>query len=403
MTNLQDIYKKIETPAYVFCESEFRERALRTRDLLGPKVKICFSIKANPFLLAILPSEFSAVEVCSPGELRICMDLGINPDMIIYSGLNKGLADISTAMEYGAGTLTAESLQHLDMINSCAAARDTKAKVLVRASANSQFGIDRKSLPSILSSHDKYPAIEFEGIHFFTGTQKRKSKEIIKELSFLERYIAELRETSGLELPRIEYGTGLPAHMFYDTNITTLSDAIMSELNFLSEIAPHLRQLAKSADLTIEMGRFFAASCGHYFSKVVDTKTNDGINYAIIDGGSHQLRYYGQMQGMQIPLMDLISIHDFPQDTESKQDNKWTVCGSLCTTADVLARNAEFDGKPLTIGDTLVFHQVGAYSLYECISLFLSRDLPRIYLFKNDCTLKCVRDKMESSIFNTTQ
>ena len=35
----------------------------------------------------------------------------------------------------------------------------------------------------------------------------------------------------------------------------------------------------------------------------------EDINYAVIDGGSHQLRYFGQMQGMQIPFIDLININ----------------------------------------------------------------------------------------------
>ena len=403
----KDIADKINTPAYVFSSAEFKERAQKTREILGPTVKICYSIKANPFLLSMLPSEFSAVEVCSPGELEICMSLGVDPSMVIYSGLNKGREDIAAALDYGAAVLTAESMLHLEMINEAAAERNIKAKVLVRASANSQFGIDRKSLPQILADASaKYPAIEFVGLHFFTGTQKHKSKEIIKELGFLERYIGELREASGLELPRIEYGTGLPAHMFKDAEIGAYEDALSAELDMLREIAPQLRQLAEHAELTIEMGRFFAASCGHYYTKVVDAKRNDDINYAIIDGGSHQVRYYGQMQGMQIPFMDLIPVEAAraadaaPALQASQTDDRWTVCGSLCTTADVLARGVSFEGKSLGIGDVLVFHQAGAYSLYECMSLFLSRDLPSVYLLSEDGSLSCARGRVETNIFN---
>ena len=395
----KEIAEKINTPAYVFSGAEFKERAQKTREILGPAVKICYSIKANPFLLSMLPSEFSSVEVCSPGELEICMKLGVDPLMIIYSGLNKGRDDIAAALDYGAGVLTAESTLHLEMINEAASARGTRAKVLVRASANSQFGIDRKSLPQIFADASaKYPAIDFVGLHFFTGTQKHKSKEIIKELSFLERYIGELREASGLELPRIEYGTGLPAHMFKDAEIDNYEGALSAELEMLREIAPQLNQLAAHADLTIEMGRFFAASCGHYFTKVVDAKRNDDINYAIIDGGSHQIRYYGQMQGMQIPFMDLITKEKDAVCTAP--DNNFTICGSLCTTADVLARGVSFDNKSLGIGDVIVFHQVGAYSLYECMSLFLSRDLPSIYLLSEDGDLSCARGRVETNLFN---
>ena len=395
---LREISNQINSPAYIFSGSEFKKRASETADILGPDVHLCYSIKANPFLLEILPSEFSAVEVCSPGELNICMKLGVKPEMIIYSGLNKGCEDIGKALDYGAGILTAESLLHLEMINDAASERGIVAKVLARASANSQFGIDRHELPNILAAHEKYPSIEFVGIHFFTGTQKRKAKEIIKELDFLARYITDIRETSGLGLPRIEYGTGLPAYMFIAKETSSLEDAISAELELLKEVSPYLTQLAQKAEVTVEMGRFFAASCGHYLSKVVDTKTNDGVNYAIIDGGSHQVRYYGQMQGMQVPFMDLIK----KESSDNNEVSDWTICGSLCTTADVLARNANFDNQALGIGDTLVFHQAGAYSLYECMSLFLSRDLPSIYLYNGSKITLC-RDRIESDLLNMSK
>lgn len=399
---LSRLSKEIETPAYVFSGEEFKARASAATNILGRDVGICYSIKANPFLLAMLPDDFSAVEVCSPGELSICMEMKIDPAMIIYSGLNKGTEDIGRALDYGTGLITAESLTHLDMINKCAAERGITANVLVRASANSQFGIDRKSLPGILSEHDKYPAISFSGLHFFTGTQKHKAKEIIKELSFLERYIEELRTVSGLELPRIEYGTGLPAYMFGDKDIQSEGDAFGAELSMLEEIAPQLKELAKVSSLTIEMGRFFAASCGHYFTKVVDVKRNDDVNYAIIDGGSHQIRYFGQMQGMQIPFIDLVKTDAQcePSHQTDSSDEHWTICGSLCTTADVLARNVSFKGEKLEIGDILIFHQAGAYALYECMSLFLSRDLPGIYLLNTNGKLYHARGRRDSYKLN---
>ena len=389
------------TPAYVFSCDEFRERAEQVRSVLGENIGLCYSIKANPFLLAHLPQQFKNVEVCSPGELSICMRSGVPAEMIIYSGLNKGEEDIARALEYGAGIITAESRLHLDLIEKCAEKAGKTAKVLVRASAGSQFGIDRKEIPQILSEHESYPSISFEGIHFFTGTQKRKAKEIIRELAFLEKYVTELREATGLALEKIEYGTGLPSYLFCDTDHQSVQDAHAAEIAMLEEIAPHLQHLAEMSELTIEMGRFFASSCGHYFTKVVDIKTNDGINYAIIDGGSHQIRYFGQMQGMQIPFITHVDGEDrngTGDKTTDAGDNKWTVCGSLCTTADVLARNAEIDD--LQTGDVLVMHQAGAYALYECMSLFLSRDLPRIYLYDNG-TLTLHRDRIDSDIYNT--
>ena len=398
--NYRDISRSIITPAYVFSGAEFAERAAAVRDILGQEIGLCYSMKANPFLLEVLPETFCAVEVCSPGELEICIRRNIPGEKIIYSGLNKGAEDIARAVSYGAGILTAESRLHLDLINRISAEAGTVSRVLVRISADSQFGIDRKEAQEILKAHEDYPSIHFEGLHFFTGTQKRKPKEIIRELAFLGTYLEETRELSGLELKKVEYGTGMPAYLFIDKEIQDISAAEEKELEFLKEAAPALREIAEKADLTIEMGRFFAASCGHYFTRVADMKVNDGTGYAIIDGGSHQVRYYGQMQGMQIPFIDHIpGNREDSGECQSCEPGKWTICGSLCTTADVLARNAEF--TDLRTGDVLVFHKAGAYSLYECMSLFLSRDMPRIYLHDGDRLVLC-RDRIETNGFNTS-
>ena len=62
-----------QTPYYVFDTDEFAKRAAMIRAALdckgGRRIPLCFSIKANPFLLHRLPEGLDHVEVCSPGEL----------------------------------------------------------------------------------------------------------------------------------------------------------------------------------------------------------------------------------------------------------------------------------------------------------------------------------------------
>jgi len=142
----------------------------------------------------------------------------------------------------------------------------------------------------------------------------------------------------------------------------------------------------------VEMGRFFAAPCGFHFTKVMDTKACCGVNYAILDGGLNMLKYDGQIQGMQIPAITHIG------KTE-EEAQKWTLCGSLCTTADVLARNAEFSG--LKMGDILVFHRTGAYSVMEGMAVFLSREMPTVALYSEQDGLRIVRSQINTDIFNT--
>ena len=188
-------------------------------------------------------------------------------------------------------------------------------------------------------------------------------------------------------MERIEYGTGLAVDYFSD-------NADQEEEERLASISGKLRELAKVAELTVEMGRFFAAPCGYYFTKVVDTKTNFDINYAIVDGGMNQIKYNGQLQGMQIP--EILHLTDREAQGEEKP---WTLCGSICTTADILARNAMF--TDLQVGDILVFCRTGAYSCMEGISTFLSREMPVIAEYSEKEGLRILRKMLYSDELNT--
>ncbi len=378
--------KDLHVPAYVFDTDEFEARAALVKQAFGEKTGICFSIKANPFLLRDIPAIFDKIEVCSPGELTICEKTGVDMRRVIFSGVNKGKADVARAMDDGVGTFTAESILHVQLINDAAIARGKRVPLLIRLTAGSQFGMDEDEVLAIIRDRDAYPGIEIVGLHYFSGTQKRKAKIIEKELTYIDEFCAHVKSELGFEIDRVEYGTGLAVDYF-----SADADAIEEER--LNAISPKIREISEKYHLTVEMGRFFAAPCGYYLTSVVDVKTNKGINYAVLDGGLHQLKYDGQLQGMQIPKI----LHIGADETQDMQ--KWTLCGSLCTTADVIARDAEFAG--LSISDILVFCRVGAYSVMEGMSIFLSRDLPQVALYSEKNGLRIVREPFDTDVFNT--
>lgn len=80
---------------------------------------------------------------------------------------------------------------------------------------------------------------------------------------------------------------------------------------------------------------------------------------------------------------------DFLEVKPEDGAEKWNLCGSLCTVADVLIRNLEI--APPEEEDYFLFEKIGAYSVTEGIYLFLSRDLPKIF-FLRDGKPKLIRD-----------
>lgn len=77
---LAAIAGRFGTPCFVFDETALEKRMRAVREMLAPSVALCYSIKANPFLIPAMRSLVGTLEVCSPGELEICMKQGVAPE-----------------------------------------------------------------------------------------------------------------------------------------------------------------------------------------------------------------------------------------------------------------------------------------------------------------------------------
>ena len=149
--------------------------------------------------------------------------------------------------------------------------------------------------------------------------------------------------------------------------------------------------------IMLELGRSLTASCGTYLTRVVDAKVNAGQRYAIVDGGMHQLVYFGQSMAMKQPCCHLLGADD--ENSAPADEELWNICGSLCTVNDILAKQLPLSG--LEQGSILAFENAGAYCMTEGISLFLSRDLPRVIMVDGHGAPTLVRDGLRTDILNT--
>lgn len=381
---LQEIAASFATPAFIFDADEFGRRAKNIKSAIGGAA-LCYSIKANPFLLACLPEEIDRVEVCSPGELAICRRVGVDPSTVVYSGVNKGSGDIAEAIEYGAELLTAESLRQLGLINAAAVAAGKRVRVALRLTSGNQFGMDSEALKRAAAERGSYEGVDIVAIHYYSGTQKKKLAVVEKELAELEELADTLEERFGLSGISLEYGPGLPADYFGD-------DPEGRDMAVLAEAGAMIAAVAARRSVTVEFGRFLASPCGTYLTAAADIKNNNGENFVICDGGINHLKYYGQTMAMQTPPITLLGDH-------GERTEDYTLCGSLCTTADILVRKVTLPA--LSVGDVLAFGRCGAYSVTEGIGLFLSRQLPRIVLHSERGGNRLLRDFYGTDILNS--
>ncbi len=372
-------YERIETPAYVFDVDRLRAHTRRIKAALGG-AELCFAVKANPFLVSALADEADCFEVCSYGEYEICKSCGVPADKLVISGVYKAEHEMRSVIEScgDRAVYTAESQTQLGLLKRLAGEYALRLRVLLRLSCGNQFGMDGETLLDNVSRPDA--RIVVEGIQFYSGTQKPISG-IKAETERLIGFAGRFAQTAGT-LRRIEYGPGLKVNYF--------SGEKDEENDCLDALSKSAAMLAEKARTVIESGRFVCAGCGEYVTRIVDLKRTDGNLYCIVDGGINHLKYHGQTMAMKTPPVKHIGA------AAGKAEN-WTVCGSLCTSADVLLKSMPLCGAGT--GDLLVFGKAGAYSVTEGLALFLSRALPRVYK-REKGEIALIRDFIRTDLLN---
>lgn len=392
------ISKYIETPSYIFDLQSLRHHILQTKEEMG-EYNICFAMKANPFLISFISQYTDRIEVCSPGEYEICIREEINPEKIIVSGVNKTEDSIMEILKYskGKGIYTIESLHQYEILKKCFSKMKTlnqnniKPKVILRLSSGNQFGMDKYTLEKVFTMNIQDNEMNITGLHFYSGTQK-KIKIIEKESKELNEYALYLKKSYGLSDLELEYGPGLAVDYF--------SEEKQNEKEVIKEFANILHNMNEYKNICIELGRYMTAECGYYFTEVKDVKRTEGTNYIIVDGGIHQINYYGQIMGMKKPGITVLRQNQ-EDETESTEAESWQICGSLCTANDIIVRGVKMQEPQM--GDVLVLKKTGAYSSTEGMSMFLSRELPDIYVYTEEGNIACIRKKIETNLFTCRQ
>lgn len=385
----QEINKLLENydgAFYVYDIGKLKRRISFLRSNMPKRVSLCYAVKANTFVVKEIENSLDRFEICSPGEANICRKLGVDTEKMVISGVYKTpfvIEDMIKDKDF-KGIYTVESMYQFEILCKFSEKYERNVKVLLRLTNDSQFGINEEDIFEIVKDTERVNNIDILGIQYFSGTQKQSVKKLKRELTHLDNFLKRLETELSYTAKELEYGTGFPV-MYFEADE-------FNEEEFFKEFSELVNSMEYRGKITLEIGRSIVASCGEYYTRVVDMKVNKGQNYLLIDGGMHQLVYYGQHMAMKQPYFTVYG------KEKDKKDRLWNICGSLCSMNDIIVKQAAM--PDMKIGDTLVFKNVGAYCSTEGISLFLSRDLPAVYLINENNKIALVRDRIETELFN---
>ena len=278
--------ESIGTPFYVFDIDVLKNRINYLKSMLPKNVHLCFAMKANPFVVKEIEDTIEKYEICSYGEWNIANELGVAHEKMVISGVYKdetSMIDIINHYKHGE-VITIESLNQIKLVDKITKDKNIVVDVILRLTSGNQFGMSEEEIISILENRSKFNMLNIMGIQYFSGTQKKLSKRIIKELEYVDDFVQKLKNELGFVTEELEFGPGFPV-MYFE------AETDFDENTYLMEIADKIRNLKYQGHITMELGRSIAASCGSYYTKVVDKKTNQEGSFAGLDGGMQHMVY----------------------------------------------------------------------------------------------------------------
>lgn len=388
------------TPLYVYDAAVLDDKWTLLRGALPERFAIAYSVKANPnpAILRHFLGKGAALEVASAGELRRALAVGCSPERILFAGPGKTEAELELALTSGIGEIHVESVLEARRISSIARRNGLVARAALRVNPADDvqggamrmggkptpFGVDEEELDGVLDELVADPAIEFRGLHLFTGTQILDSAVLLKQyrrgLDIARRVAGRL----GRPLHTLDFGGGLGIPYFANER-----DLDMGELR------EHLRELLAEVDdepllagtrFLVEPGRFLVGEAGIYVARITDIKVSRGKTFYILDGGmNHHLAASGNL-GQVIK-------RNFPIAVLTRLDEKRTeavdVVGPLCTPLDTLARDVKLPRAH--VGDLVGIFQSGAYGLTASPHGFLSHPMPAEVMVENGAAVLAQR------------
>ncbi len=349
------------TPLWVYSDAVLtaRYRALEAA-LAGAALsaRIHFALKANDTLALLrrLVALGSGADVVSIGEYEAARRAGFAPQAIVFSGVGKTEAELSTALVRGVGQINVESAEELATITAIAARLGLRAPIALRVNpdvdagthakittgkAENKFGIPSDRIEPLYAEAATSPSLRLIGLAVHIGSQILALEPYRRAYGRLADLVRRLL-ARGLPVERIDLGGGLGIP--YGTEPAPPPAAFAA--------AVHEAFGAFRLPLIVEPGRWLVGPAGLLLSRVVLQKEGAARRFVVLDAGMNDLlrpALYDAWHGI-VPV-DAARLHAPVSPAD--------VVGPVCETGDTFARERAL--PQFAPNDLVAVLDVGAY------------------------------------------
>jgi diaminopimelate decarboxylase len=370
---VQEIAQEVGTPFYLYSHNTLR-RHFRVFDDAFARVPhlTCFAMKANSNLaiLRLFITEGGGVDIVSGGELYRALQAGADPAKVVYSGVGKRMDEIEYALATGILLFNVESLQELEVINSCAGRMKVKAGIALRVNPDvdpethpyistgmkeNKFGIDVEEALAAYEQARAMKNLDVKGVSCHIGSQLTKITPFIDALERLKCLIRRL-EASGTHIRYLDLGGGLGIR--YDEEEPPPPESYARAIMEASQDLP--------CTFIFEPGRVIVGNAAALVTSVLYTKGSAAKNFVVVDAGMNDLMRPSLYRSYH-------RIHPVDDNGGAGQEMVADVVGPICESGDYLAKERRL--PRFKRGDLMAVMSAGAYG-FSMSSNYNSR--PRV-------------------------
>jgi diaminopimelate decarboxylase len=332
-----------------------------------PDVLHAFAAKACPLVpvLRLLAAVGMGCEVASPGELRLALAAGFEPDRIVLDSPVKTEAELREALELGVA-VNADNLAEVERVArlrpaDCSSVLGLRISPQVgggsiaatsTATDHAKFGValrDAGAGDRIVEAFARHPWLT--RLHVHVGSQGCPLPLIAEGVAAAHRLAAVIDDRLGeRRVTGLDIGGGLPVDHADDRVTPTHAEYVAA----LREAEPAL--LDGRYRLVTEFGRSLLAKNGFLAARVEYVKDAGGRRVALTHAGA-------QVATRTVLLPDTwalrVSAHGPDGRRKTSPALRQDVAGPLCFAGDVVAHDREL--PELAEGDWVVLHDAGAY------------------------------------------
>lgn len=390
---LKQLAQQFGTPLYVYDADRITAQFKKLVDAFsGSNTKFFYACKAltNINILRHIKSIGSNIDCSSINEARLALLAGFEPSQVLYTSNSIHFSEIEEAVSLGIH-INIDSISNLEKFGKKfghAYPVGIRLRPNIMAGGNlkistghdkSKFGIPVEQLPEIL----KVVAdnnIHIQNLHIHTGSDIKDVDVFVKGIEVLFDIIPHFKELSSVDLGggfKVPYKQGDA-----QTDIPLLAQKVKEAFDS--------HPVAKGLQIWFEPGKFMVSECGYLLANVNVVKETANTVFVGLDTGLNHL----------IRPMFYDAYHEIKNISNPGGALKtYTVVGNICET-DTFATDRELN--EIKEGDTLVFHNAGAYG-FEMSSNFNSRFKPAEVMLKNgEAVLIRKRDVFEDLLRGQT-